>query len=191
MRWLAAVVLAGCAAAPQIGAEPGFDAGQDAGQDASPATGGNAQGGAPAGGAAGSGGSGETRGVGGSAGATDAGPVDAGPVDAGTDAGPDVAPEVGLPCDWPAVFAACQVANPAGAKTAATCSCIDTYQGDPNCDYPAACGTDFCSAPSKGSGGCSACLDWLNTTWPQKCAANCASGTDCDAFFQCVKIKNC
>lgn len=180
------VVVAGCSG-PAIGAEPWLDAGQDA----SPASGGNAQGGAPAGGAAGSGGTEE-----------EAGPVesgadadgesavaDSGP-DIGADAGPDVAPEVGLPCDWPAVFAACQSAHPLGAK-AADCACVDAYQGDPNCYHPTACGNDFCSSPTKGSAGCAACLSWLNTTWPQKCAPNCAAGTDCAAFFQCVKLKNC
>lgn len=65
MRWLVAVVVAGCAAAPAIAPEPGFDAGPDA----SPASGGNAQGGAPAGGAAGSGGSVEAGGVPGAGGA--------------------------------------------------------------------------------------------------------------------------
>lgn len=65
MRWLVAVVMAGCAAAPAIAPEPGFDAGPDA----SPASGGNAQGGAPAGGAAGSGGSVEAGGGPGAGGA--------------------------------------------------------------------------------------------------------------------------
>lgn len=188
MRWLVAVVVAGCAAA---------------GPDASPASGGNAQGGAPAGGAAGSGGSveagdsggGADGGADGEAGLDDVaagGSVGSGGGDAGgTDGGPaDAAPEVGLPCDWPAVFAACQSAHPNGAK-AAGCACVNSYQGDPNCDNMAACAGNFCASPSKGTGACAGCLGWLNTTWPQKCAPNCGPGTDCAAFFQCVKIKNC